>query len=260
MTAGPWLPMLVVAGAYLAMFAVVELLHRDRGLRAGLTRKVDHVLAGGIALALPALFDSPWPVMALAVPFVAFLVATLLMGRLDSVHAVPGASAGAFLYPMAVAATFVLASGDYVRYAIAILALALGDPTGEIVGTREGRHVYLVWGHVKTWEGSFAVLLATSLTTTVILVLAGSSPLAACQSGIFTGLIVALVEGALPWGIDNLGIPLAALGSLAAGSAASGGLALLSAATLLAVAMAASRSRRWLRRLATPGGAASNAP
>src|SRR3990172_6409092 len=47
-------------------------------------------------------------------------------------HAISRRSAGAFLYPVAIAATFVIASDSYARYAIAVLALALGDPAGGI--------------------------------------------------------------------------------------------------------------------------------
>jgi dolichol kinase len=261
MTGEPWLPMLLVAGAYLAMFTIGELLRRERRTAARVTRKVDHVVAGGIAVALPVLFDSPWPVIALAIPFLAFLLGTMLIGRLGSVHAISRRSVGAFLYPVAIAATFVVASDSYAWYAIAVLALALGDPAGGIAGARWGRHAYLAWGQLKTWEGSLAVAVVTSVLASSVLVLVGDPPIAACLTGIFTGLVVALVEGALPCGIDNLGIPLAGLASLgAAGSPVTGGITLLCAIGLLALALAASRLRSRRREPSAPGVVASNAP
>jgi phytol kinase len=241
MTVDVLLRMLLVGGAYLAMFALGEVLFR-RSAAPETTRKLDHAAAGGIALALPLLFDSPWPVIALAVPFVAFLLGTRLLGWLGSVHRIGRQSAGAFLYPAAVAAVFVLAADDYPTYAIAIVALALGDPAAEVAGRRWGVRPYVVWGQAKTWEGSLATLTVTGATAATILLLAGATLPEALATAAFTGIVVALVEGALPWGLDNLGIPLAALASLsAAGSTASGTMALLGAMGLFSLAIAATR-------------------
>jgi dolichol kinase len=254
-------PMLVVAVAYLAMFSVGELLRRGRRTAATETRRFDHVMAGGIALALPILFDSPWPVIALAVPFVGFLLGTMVIGWLGSVHAIPRRSVGAFLYPVAIAVTFVIAADRYAWYAIAVLALALADPAGGITGARMGRHVYRAWGQVKTREGSIAVLAVSAVLTSSVLLIGGESVAVAGLTGLFTGLTVALVEGALPWGLDNLGIPLAVLASLAAaGSITLGGLTLLSAAALLALALVASRLRDRRPEPSVPGAVAADAP
>jgi dolichol kinase len=263
MTAESLLPMLLVAGSYLAMFAIGELLRRKRGTAAGTTRRIDHVVAGCIALALPLLFDSAWPVIALAIPFVGFLLGTMLMGWLGSVHAISHRSAGAVLFPVAIAAIFTIAADSYVPYAIAVLALTLGDTAGGIAGARWGGHTYRAWGQAKTLEGSLAVGLATSLVTAAVLVAAGGPPLAAGLTGILTGLVVALVEGALPWGMDNIGIPIAALASLqAAGSFPTAGLLLLGATAVLALALAASRvtGRGRRRRLAASRTVAPNGP
>jgi phytol kinase len=241
MTADVLLRMLIVSGAYLAMFAVGETLYR-RSAAPEATRKLDHVAAGAIALTLPLLFDSPWPVIALAAPFVAFLLGTMLLGWLGSVHRVARRSIGAFLYPVAVAAAFMLAAGDYPAYAIAIMALALADPAAEVAGGRWGSRRYAAWGQAKTWEGSLAALVVTAATAIAILLLAGATLPAALATGTFAGIVVALVEGALPWGLDNVGIPLAALAALsAAGSAATGTAALLGAMGLFFLAAAATR-------------------
>ncbi len=237
-----WAPMLLVAGSYLAMFGIGELLRRARLARAEVTRRSNHVGAGVIALALPLLFDSPWPVLALAVPFVAFLLATKLIGWLGSVHGISRRSAGAFLYPVSIAATFVIASDNYPHYAIAVLALALGDPAAGVAGERWKQHSYSAWGQVKTWEGSLAALTVTTALSSSVLVLSGVPPVGACVTGVFIGVVVALIEGALPWGLDNLGIPLATLASLsAAGSAASAVLTVLGAAALFGLALATPR-------------------
>lgn len=242
MTSLPWPSMLLVAGAFLAMFAGGEAIYRRWRVAPELTRKLDHAAAGGIALILPVVFDSPWPVFALAVPFLVFLVVTRLTGWLGSVHGIARASAGAFLYPVAISATFAIAGNEAGRYAIAILALALADAVSGLVGGRWGRWTYAVWGQAKTWEGSLAAFAVTTILASAILVASGTSPAGACLTGIFIGLVVALVEGALPWGLDNLGVPLAALAAFgAAGNAVSAGIVLMGAAALFGLALAVRR-------------------
>jgi dolichol kinase len=239
MTSETWLPMLLVTGAYLAMFGVGELARDRWSASVWLTRKFSHVGAGCIALALPWLFGSPGPVVFLAGSFLVFMVVTSRTGWLGSVHAIERRSAGAFLYPVSLAVVFVIAADDYPRYVIAILALALGDASGAIAGSRWGRHGYAAWGQAKTWEGSSVVFAVLGVVCGSILALSGLPLVAACLVGSFVGLVVAVVEGALPWGLDNLGVPLAALVALeTAGSAGSSATLLLGVAALFALALA----------------------
>lgn len=243
MTDLPWGSMLLAAGAFLAVFATGEGIHRRWGIAPELTRKLDHVAAGGVALALPVLFESPVPVLILAVSFVAFLAVTGLAGWMVSVHGIRRASVGAFVYPLAIAMAFVIAYGDPERYAIAILALAVSDAAGWIVGARSGRRAYAVWGQAKSLEGSAAIFAVTTVVATAVILVSGAPPIAACINGLFTGAVVALVEGALPLGLDNLGVPLAALAAVAvAGSVATASALLLVAAALFGLALA------WPRR------------
>jgi dolichol kinase len=239
------LAMTLVAATYLAMFGMGELLHRRWHVAAETTRRIDHLAAGGIALALPFLFDSPWPVVALAILFVAFLSGAMVLGWLRSIHAIARHSLGAFLYPVAIALTFLLTAQRFADYAVAVLALALADVAAGVAGERWGRHPYASWGQAKSWEGSLAAFAATALMSCSVLVLGGDPVGVAFATGILSGVVVALVEGALPWGLDNLGIPLAALASLhAARSIPSGSLVLLVAAAIFAMALATPRSRR----------------
>lgn len=216
MTDLPWIPMALVAGAFLASLAVGEIVHRVLGIGSELTRKLDHATAGVIALALPFVFDSPWPVLVLAAPFIVLLVLTRLGGWLGSVHGIGRTSAGAYLFPIAIATTFVLARHDVGWYAIAILSLAFADAAGGLAGSRWGRRTFTSWGQPKTLEGSAAVFGVTSIIALVVLSLAGHGPIGTITGTLLTGLVVAFVEGALPWGLDNLGVPLAALAVLAA--------------------------------------------
>ena len=238
MTDLPWASMAIVAAALLGVLAVGEIGHRRLGLASELTRRLDHAAAGPVLLVLPGVFASPWPVLLLSAGFAALLVVARLAGQLESVHGIQRASAGAFLYPAAIATTFVLAHERPERYVIAIAALVFADAASGLVGARWGRTSYVAWGHEKSLEGSVAAFVVTALAAVAILVLAGMPLSSAALVAAFTGLVVALVESALPWGLDNLGVPLAALAALAvAGSPLQAGLVLVAALTFCWLAM-----------------------
>jgi dolichol kinase len=245
MTDLPWVSILLVAGAFLGMLAIGELIHRRWSVEAELTRKLDHVAAGVIALALPLVFGAPAPVFVLAALLLAFLAATRLRGWLGSVHDITRASLGAFAYPVAVAATFLIAHDEIGPYWIAIAALALADAASGLVGTRVGRRAYAAWGQPRTLEGTLAAFVVTTLAAGVILVATGLPPGDAILAGALAGLVVALVEGALPWGLDNLGVPLAAIAALGAAESAAGSVAvLLGAAGLFGLSLVLPRRDR----------------
>lgn len=233
---GAWLPMLLVAGAFLAVLAAGELVHREFGVGPELSRKLDHAAAGPIALALPVVFDSAWPVLILTAGFLMVIVVTRRAGLLRSVHGIPRSSAGAYLYPVAVGVTFVLAEGQPDRYAVAIAAFAFADAAGGLVGGRWSRGRYTSWGRVKSLEGSATVCVVTAIAAFAVLAASGVPPMMAAPAAVYVGAVVALVEGALPWGLDNLGVPLAALAAFGvAGSPAAAALLLLGAVALFGV-------------------------
>lgn len=236
--------MALVSTAFLGLFAMGELFHRARLVPPDVTRRFNHVAAGGIALGLPFVFDEPPPVLLLAAGFVAFLWATRSSGHLPSIHRVPRVTVGALLYPPAIAATYVLGAERWELYATAVCVLALADPAGAVVGAGSTRvHGYRPWGQRKSVEGSLAVLVVAGTVTVAILALSGAPPGLAVGTGVFTGLVVALVEGALPWGLDNIGIPLATLTALAAAAAPASAVAvtvvLAGALAMLAVSLIA---------------------
>lgn len=208
-----------VAAAYACLFAATEVLRCYARVSADVTRKVAHVGGGAIALTLPALFGSPWPVLALALTFVMVLLGTKRNGWLGSIHSVPRRTSGAYLFPIAVGAAFVLSQGDWTGYTVAVLALALGDAAAGLAGARWGRHGFAVWGERRTVEGSAGAFAATAVTTLAVLYVVRPQLGPVALLAVQVGLVVALVEAASPWGSDNLTVPLAALAALHADGA-----------------------------------------
>lgn len=252
MTATQWVSMGLLAAAFLAVLVIGEVVGRRRSLPPELTRRLDHVAAGPVALAVPLVLDSVVPVLVLAGSFVAVLVLTRRVGHLGSVHGIARRSIGAYLYPIAIAVTWFATQGNLGRYAVAILALALTDAAGGFVGERWGRRTYAAWGQAKTWEGSLATFGVAAVVSVPVLLVAGMPPSAACLAGVLVASVVALVEGSLPFGLDNLGVPLAALAVLATFGTPLAASLLLGTAAMFALALVLpSPSIRIGRRSAT---------
>jgi len=89
------------------------------------------------------------------------------------------------------------------------MVMGLGDGFASIVGRRWGRHVYRVWRHPKTLEGSLAMLVFSWIAAAAVLLAMTGLPFQAVlirASAI--AVLAALIEGASPWGLDNITVPI----------------------------------------------------
>jgi phytol kinase len=202
-----------IAGSGLACLAILlatERLHHARRVDAEWTRKLAHVLMGGVACTFPWVFASRGPVLLLCASFVALMAGAQWRGGLPSLHQVRRRSAGTALYPAAVAVVF-LACGDRpALYVPSILVLAVPDVVAAVVGQRFGRHPFAVQGQGKTIEGSlafFAAALACLSSSFSFLPLPPGLPWMAIA--VVVAALGALTEALSPLGIDNATVPLA---------------------------------------------------
>ena len=198
----------VLAG-YGSLFGGAELLRR-RGVRGEATRSLVHVGSGLLALALPWLFSSARPILLASIAFAAAMLISRCTGILGAIHDVRRPTFGAPLYPIGIAAAYVLTNGHAPGYVIAVLSLALGDPAASYAGRRFARRTVSIWGTRRSLAGSASACLVSAAITAVALLAsgAGAAPLLAVSFGV--GLAVALAEATSPHGFDNLAIPVTA--------------------------------------------------
>lgn len=198
-----------VLAAYGSLFGGAELLRR-RGVRGEATRSLVHIGSGLLALALPCLFCSAWPILLLSITFAGAMLASRRTGCLGAIHDVRRPTFGAPLYPIGIAAAYVLTNGQAPGYAIAVLSLALGDPAASCAGRRFARRHASIWGTRRSLEGSASACLVSAAVTAAALLASGdgTAPLLAASIGV--GLAVALAEATSPHGFDNLAIPVTA--------------------------------------------------
>jgi dolichol kinase len=188
-----------------------------RGLPRTYVRDVLHVGAGVWPLGWGA-WQSPWPPIAVATTGFAVLLAVPVVGRrLEGARllerAVSGdgeAWSGLVLYGFS-AAVFTalgLLGRSAFPAAAALLALALGDGLGGLVGRRWGRGRFRVpWAKTKSVNGSLVVLVCSAFATDVAGALFGVR----LDGGrvLVAGVAAALAEALAPRATDNLLVPLA---------------------------------------------------
>lgn len=207
---GDRLQLLLWVGVLLAGLSGGLLLRR-LGLAATYVRDLLHVGAGVWVLGWP--FWRSWiPPSALAIASAALLAAAPMLGPLRQV--VASMSGGdeewpaVALYGASFAGLTVLGLGLGVAFPAsgALLALALGDGIGGLVGRRFGRLRYAApGGKTKSLEGSAAVALCAGLGVALAAAWLGERPGALTVAG--AGVVASLAEGLSPRATDNAFVP-----------------------------------------------------
>lgn len=202
-----WLGLLAAAGA----FCIVA---RRAGVALTYLRDLVHVGAGVWVLGWPLWREPLAPIgLGLAGAAATFAVPRLatraaILGRFrDSISDASERWSGVRLYGLSFAAGTALAFAVApVPAGAALLALALGDGVGGLIGRRHGRHSFAAPGAKrKTVEGSAAVAVFSAAGIAVAMLRFGA-PLAILPVAAGAGA-AALAEAFAPEGTDNLLVP-----------------------------------------------------
>jgi phytol kinase len=205
-----WKPSLAISSYFLLLFVTGEVLYRVMHLPTEHTRKLSHLGAGVAIMSFPWLFDHSAPVILLSLSFLGILGAAKALGLLQSIHNVQRKSAGAFYYPLAVIAMWLLSDGDPVLFCAPLAIMAVADTGAAVVG-RHGEAKYRVFDGERTFEGSATFFGLAFLIVMVTLALAQRP---GWPEMLLVTLVVALlttaVEAVSVRGSDNVLIPYAA--------------------------------------------------
>src|ERR1700693_6370100 len=199
------LPLLGTAFALLGLFAVSEFARR-RGLPAETTRRLVHIAGAGTTALFPFYLRLS-EVVALAVVFTVFLVATRVRGSLKSVHAVARPTAGALIFPAGLALAALTVWSRPAAFSYAALMLALPDPAAAVVGGRFSSVRWRIPGGEKSVVGSLTFFAVAFLVGTGFALVAGSGSILAVVAA---AAIPPGVDATLGYGLDNLFIPVVA--------------------------------------------------
>jgi phytol kinase len=217
---------LVVSYIYATSLLVIgEGLRRLFNVKPDLTRKVIHIGAGMWVFGVLLLFHR-WEIG--IIPFATFIGLNYLFYRYRIIGAMDtqDSSPGTVYFAISVTLLFGLLWRpneplDNAPIAVAgVMAMTWGDALAALIGKRFGEHKYQIGNSVRSWEGSAAMFVASTVAILlVLLLLPGSSlsPLAksldlaqAILTAIVTATFATLAEAVSPHGTDNLSVPLVA--------------------------------------------------
>ncbi len=197
--------LIITAAAQTCLLVTVEIGFR-RGLGPEITRQIAHVLGAASVAVLPLFLRLP-ELIILAAFFTALLAWTRARHLLSSVHGIQRVSVGALVFPAGLLLAVLIGWNHPGAIAYAALVLGVADPAAAQIGKRVQGVEWPVIGGRKTLAGSltFAAVtvgigLAMSLATGDLRIL----------SVLGTAAVLALVEGSLGYGLDNVPVPAVA--------------------------------------------------
>lgn len=209
----------ILAGAFLALFGLAELLYHRFKVRVELTRKLVHFGTGILTLLFPVFLDHHWYVLFLCGSFLVILLLSLQFNLLKSINAIKRKSLGSILYPIVVYAMFLIAEKhqSILFFYLPILILAISDPIAALTGKTWPKGKYTILNETKTLMGSGSFFVsAFAISCGTLLSMSAITIVPAVLLGLGVALTTTLAEAASQRGFDNLLIPLTGVGTLIA--------------------------------------------
>jgi dolichol kinase len=197
--------LVATAAGQTGLLVAVEIGFR-RGLGPETTRQIAHVIGASSVAFLP-LFLRLSEIMALAVVFTAVLAWTRARHLLSSVHGIHRVTVGAVIFPAGLLLAVLLAWQHPRAIAYGALVLAAADPAAAVIGKRFRSIAWPVVGGRKTGAGSLAFALVTIGIGLLIGFGVGDVRVLAVVAA---ALVLALIEGSVGYGLDNLPVPAVA--------------------------------------------------
>jgi dolichol kinase len=199
---------------YLFLFGVVlagEGIRRFKRWPSEFTRKCIHIGVGFWGFIAFSSIQNMWIVLIPPLSFVFINFLSYKWTLLPSMEIEDKRNLGTVYYPLSICVLIILFWRGDTRIVpvLGSMIMGLGDGFASIIGRKWGRRVYRVWRHPKTLEGSLAMLVFAWIAAASVLLLMTGLPLSAVliRSSVLAAL-AASIEGASPWGLDNLTVPL----------------------------------------------------
>jgi phytol kinase len=210
----PWIGIPSILAALTGLLVGLRRYRAWAGLDPEWTRKIAHIVMGGVALTFPWVFDAVWPVVLLSALALTLMIGLRVSVRLheamgQALYGVDRASYGELCFPIAIGLLFVLSGGDPFLYCVPILLLGVADPAAAAIGLRHGQVLYTTDDGIKSGEGSAGFFLVAFFCVHIPLLLGTETGrLETLLIATIVGLLVTSLE-AIAWrGLDNLFVPL----------------------------------------------------
>lgn len=202
-TAGQFI--LIVISAWICS----KKLHMDKAA----VRKLIHIMAAQWWFILASLFTNMW--FALLMPL-SFVVANwlLMRGKLGIMFGFrsPNPTWGVVWYPVSLAVLVILLFQNSIPKGAAasgFLIMGYGDGFSALIGRAWGKARLPGYMKEKTWVGTISMFFISAIVAACCIRYYHIHELW-LLTGIFTGLVSAVLEAATPRGLDNITVPLGA--------------------------------------------------
>ena len=212
-TIAPLWEKLAIAALWLALVGVMATL-TDRISPRGseYVRKVVHIGTGNIILLAWWMAIPAWAIVGAGIFFAGVTLLSYRFQLLPSINNVGRKSFGTFFYAVSIA---ILGgwfwSVDRPEFAVlGILVMTWGDGLAGLIGKQFGRHLYEIWGMKKSWEGSTAMAIVSSLVCCSVLSAAIEFSTSTVIISMVVGVSATVLEAFSKFGLDNLTVPIAA--------------------------------------------------
>lgn len=215
------LHIIILAAAFLLLFASAELLYHKFHVRAEYTRKYVHSGTGLLTMLFPILLNNHWSVFILCFSFLVILLASLKFNYLPSINAIDRKSYGSIMYPIIVFICFLawesmrnatLTNDTYIFFYLPILIMAFADPAATLIGKSKPMWIFKFGKEQKSFSGTSAFFVVAFILTLIFLFPAQQLPLAICiLYAMLIALISAITELICGKGMDNFFIPVSVL-------------------------------------------------
>ncbi len=205
---------IILAFAFLALFAVAELLYHKLKIKADYTRNIVHIGTGLLTLLFPLLIKDLLLVSLLCASFLILLLASIQFNFLQSVNSVKRSTLGSLLYPVAVVTCYVAYEfyAELMFFYLPILILAIADPLAANIGKLSTKYKMKITSENKTLIGSISFFCAAVIIAVTTFYVLPSKDFVYVPLMI---LCVAIASTAAELfsrrGTDNITIPIAVL-------------------------------------------------
>jgi phytol kinase len=198
--------LIIAVTLVLSTTLLTEYLAQQKKIKNELARKITHVISAFAIAASPFFIDMK------VLPFLGAIdiIAMIIVSKFNifpAAQSVERKTHGEIWFAVGFTITSLLTNSKWI-FAAAILYLGLADAAAALVGKKFGIHRYKFFGHEKSIEGSLALAL-TAMAITIWVVWLAPAGLSHAWPVIFwLPCIAALVEAAIPLGLDNIALPV----------------------------------------------------
>jgi dolichol kinase len=203
---------LLLAGSFLFLFCIAEILYHKLKMKADNTRKIVHIGTGLLTILFPLMLRNQWFVLLLCGSFALLLLLSLQFNLLPSINAIDRITYGSLLYPVAVYCCYLAYNyfhNNLLFFYLPVLTMAICDPMAAFAGKRWSYGKFYVRHDRKTITGSSAFFLSSIVLTVLLFYFFSydNFQINVLPIALLIASAATLTEALSTKGLDNITIP-----------------------------------------------------